>query len=100
MLNAMEELMRLHPASLFGRREHRQSDFEVFEDLESRHLRPQREHKGDDREPTWIIGEVAAAVAMLVVSLAVLTMIARSDGGASNTRQQPVVAVSDAADPR
>jgi hypothetical protein len=32
--------MRLHPASHFGRLEHRPSDLEAFEGLESRHLRP------------------------------------------------------------
>lgn len=31
MSNAMEELMRLHPAVHYGRREHRPSDVEVFE---------------------------------------------------------------------
>ena len=37
MFNAMEELMRLHPVSHDGRRGHRSSDVEVFEELESRH---------------------------------------------------------------
>ena len=40
MFNAMEELMRLHPASHDGRREHRPSDVEIFAELESRHQRP------------------------------------------------------------
>lgn len=52
MSNAMEELMRLHPASYYGRREHRPSGVEVFEDLESRHLRPRQEDEADRREPT------------------------------------------------
>jgi hypothetical protein len=52
MFNAMEELMRLHPASHYGRRGHRPSDVEVFEELESRHLRPRQEYEADRREPT------------------------------------------------
>ena len=38
MFNAMEELMRRHPASHYGRPGHRPSDVDVFEELESRHL--------------------------------------------------------------
>ena len=53
MLNAMEELMRLHPASHYGRQEHRPSDVEVFEELESRDFRPRQEYETDRREPTW-----------------------------------------------
>jgi hypothetical protein len=100
MLNAMEELMRLHPGSYYGRREHRLSDFEVFEELERRHLRPRHECEADRRQPAWMIGEVAAAVAMLVVFVGILTVIGRLAGDASDTGQQPVVAVSNAAEPR
>jgi hypothetical protein len=75
MLNTMEELMRLHPGSYYGRHEHRPSDFEVFEELERRHMRPRHEYEADRRQPAWMIGEVAAAVAMIVVFLGVLTVI-------------------------
>ena len=74
MLNATEELMRLHPASHFGRLEHHPSDLEAFEELESRHLRPRQ---ADRREPTWMIGEVAAAAAILIALVGVLTLFAR-----------------------
>lgn len=78
MRNAMEELMRLHPASCLGRRERRPTGLEVFEELESRHLRPRHECDADRREATWLIGDLAAAAMMLIVLVGVLTVIARS----------------------
>ena len=101
MLSAIEHLMRLHPASHFGRCWERQhSDFDAFEELESRHLRPNHEYESDGSEPTWMIGEVAAAAAMLVVFIGVLTVIARFTVDASHPAQQPAVEISDAAVPR
>jgi hypothetical protein len=101
MLIAIEQLMRLHPASHFGRCwEHHHSDFDVLEELESRALRPRHEYETDRREPTWMIGEVAAAAAMLVVFIGVLTAIARFAADTPGTAQQPVVAIVDAAEPR
>ena len=75
MLNAMQELMRLHPASHYGRREHCQSDFERFEALESRHLRSRHEEEADRREPTWTIPHLAVTAAMLVAFVGALTLI-------------------------
>ena len=100
MLNAMEELMRLHPASHYGRREHRPSDVEVFEELESRDFRPRQEYEADRREPTWTIGEVAAAIAMAVVFVGVLTVTVRMAGDTPDTGEQPLVAVSNTAERR
>ena len=100
MLNAIEHLMRLHPASHFGRWERQHSDFDAFEELESRHLCPRHEYETDRSEPTWMIGEVAAAAAILVVFIGVLTVIARFTVDAPDTAQQPMVAVSDAVEPR
>jgi hypothetical protein len=100
MLNAIEQLMRLHPAAHFGRWERQHSDFDAFEELESRHLCPRHEYETDRREPTWMIGEVAAAAAILVVFIGVLTVIARFTVDAPETAQQPMVAVSDAVEPR
>lgn len=85
MLNAMEELMGLHPASRFGRWRHQPSGFEVFEELESRHPRHRQEDQAERREPTWTIGQVAAAAAVLVVLVGVLTLIARSVDEAPST---------------
>jgi hypothetical protein len=96
----MEHLMRLHPASHFGRWESHQSDLDGFEELESRHLCPRHEYEPDRSESTWLIGEVAAAAAMLVVFVGVLTVIARFAVDALDTGQQPMVAVSDAVEPR
>ena len=99
MLSAIEHLMRLHPASHFGRCwEHHRSDFDAFEELASRHLRPRHEYETDRSDPTWVIGEVAAAAAMLVVFIGVLTAIARFAVDAPDTAEQPAVAISDAAE--
>src|SRR5262245_20150666 len=68
MLSALEELMRHHPGSHFGSSERPQSDLAAFEELESRHLCPRHEYETDRREPAWMLGEVVAAAAMLVVS--------------------------------
>ena len=100
MLSAIERLMRLHPASYFGRWEHNHSDLDAFEELESRHLCSRHEYETDRSEPTWMIGEVAAAAAMLVVFIGVLTVIARFAVDAPGAGQQPMVAVSDAVEPR
>ena len=97
MLNAIEELMRLHPASHFGRLEHRPPDLEAFEELESPHL---RRRQADRREPTWMIGEVAAAAAMLIAFVGVLTLLARLAVDGSETGQQSVVAISNVAEGR
>ena len=100
MLSAIEHLMRLHPASHFGRWERQHSDFNAFEELESRHLCPRHEYETDHSQPTWMIGEVAAAAAMLVLFIGILTVIARYTVDAPDTAQQPMVAVSDAVEPR
>jgi hypothetical protein len=100
MLNAMEQLMRLHPGSRFGRLERHHSDLEAFEELESRHLCPRHEYEADRSEPTRMIGEAAAAAAMLVVFIGVLTVIARFAADAPGTEQEPVVAVYDARESR
>lgn len=78
MPNAMEELMRLHPAWCLGRREHRPTGLEVFEELESRHPRPRHECDADAREVAWLIGDLAAAATMLIVLVGVLTVILSS----------------------
>lgn len=96
MLNALEELMSLHPASHFGRREHCTSDVEVFEERESRHLRPRRKYEADRREPTWTIGQVAAAV----VFVGVLTVAASMVGDTPDTGEQALVGVSNTAERR
>jgi hypothetical protein len=100
MLSAIEHLMSLHPASHFGRWEQQHSDLDAFEELESRHLCPRHEYETDRSDPTWMIGEVAAAAAILVVFISVLTVIARFTADAPDTAQQPMVAVSDAVEPR
>jgi hypothetical protein len=96
MLNAIENLLRLHPGSRFGLLEHRQSDLAAFEELESRHLRRRHEDQAERGDPTWMLGEVAAAAAMLVLFIGVLTVIARFAVDVPDTGQEPVVAVSDA----
>ena len=99
MLGAIEQLMRLHPASQFGRWERGRSDFEVFEELERRHMPAEPEYEIERRESTWMLGEVAAATAMLVVFIGVLTVIARWSGESpAEVGQQPAVTVSDIAD--
>jgi len=100
MLNTIEELMRLHPASLMGRPEHRPSDFELFEELESRHLRPRHEYEADRHEPNWMIGKVAAVAAMLIAFVGVLTLFARLSVDEPATAQSQVVAVSTVAERR
>jgi hypothetical protein len=100
MLNAMEQLMRLHPGSRFGRLERHHSDLAAFKDLESRHLCPRHEYETDRSQPTRMIGEVAVAAATLVLFIAVLTVIARFAVDAPDTGQQPVVAVYDARESR
>jgi hypothetical protein len=100
MLNAMEQLMRLHPGSRFGRLERHHSDLAAFKDLESRHLCPRHEYETDRSQPMRMIGEVTAAAATLVVFIAVLTVIAHFAVDAPDTGQQPMVAVSEVSEPR
>ena len=100
MLSALEQLMRLHPGSRFGRLERHQSDLEAFEELESRHPRRGHEYEAERGDPTWMIGEVAATAALLVVFIGVLTVIARLAVDTPDTGQQPIVAASDAPAPR
>jgi len=100
MLSALEHLMRLHPASHFGRCwERPQTGLEIFEDLERPRLRPRYRYETDRHEPAWVIGQVAAAIAMLIVFCGVLTMIGRFSGDAPDVGR-PAVEVSDAAEPR
>jgi hypothetical protein len=98
MLSAIEQLVRFHPGSHFGRLEHQQSDLEAFEELESRHLRVRHEPRRS--EPAWRIGDLAVAAAILVVFCGVLTVIARLAVESQNMMQQPVVALSDATERR
>jgi hypothetical protein len=99
MLGAIEQLMRLHPASQFGRWERGRADLELFEELERRHVPPEPEHEIERRESTWMLGEVAAATAMLVLFIGVLTVIARWSAEAPNAAQPAApMAVSDMAD--
>ena len=101
MLSAIEHLMRLHPASHFGRCwEHQHPDFDASEELGSRPLRPRHEYETDRSDPTWMIGEVAATAAMLVVFIGVLAAIARFTADTPDLAQQPAVVISDAAEPR
>src|SRR5262249_15346818 len=98
MLNAIEHLMRLRPASHFGW-ERRQTGLELFEDLERPHPRPRYRYETERREPAWLIGQVAS-VAILIVFCGVLTVIARVAGDATDAGQQPDVAISDVPEPR
>ncbi len=98
MLDAIEQLMRLHPASYIGRLERPQSDLEAFEELESRHLRVRR--APERSEPAWRLGDLTAAAAILVVFCGVLTAIARLAVESQSTMQKPVVALSDATERR
>ena len=100
MLSALEELMRHHPGSRFGYLERPQSDLAAFDELESRHLCPRREYETDRHGPTWMLGEAVAAAAMLVVFIGVLTVIARLAVDAPVGEQEPLVAVSEAVEPR
>ena len=98
MLNAIENLMRHHPVSYYGYWERSQSDLAAFEDLERRPTRHPQEDEAEDSERMWMLGEVAAAAAILVVFCAVLTAIVQWTGE-STTGQQSVAAVSDGAEP-
>lgn len=100
MFSALERLMRHHPAYLCGRREPHRSDFEIFEELESRHLRRRHEHESERSGPTWMVGELVATAVLLVVFCGILTVILRPVGDASDTGRDAVVAVSDAPEPR
>jgi len=99
MLSAIEHLMYFHPASHFGRLERRQSDIEAFEELESRHLRSRHAHDAEGIEASWGVRDAVVTVAILFAFCGVVTVIARSVETPS-AMQPPVVAVSDAAEPR
>ena len=101
MLAALEQLTHRHPAPLFTCWENHRSDLEAFEELESQHLRRghECERERERRQPTWTNGKVAATAA-IVMFWGILTVIVHLAGPASNTGQKPVVAVSNAAQPR
>src|SRR5262249_13343075 len=98
MLSAMEHLVRHHPASYYGYWERRPSDLAAFEELERRPVPRRHEDEAEDIERTWLIGELAAAAAIVVVACAVLAAIVQWIGE-STTGQQSVAAVSDATAP-
>src|SRR5262245_7806308 len=99
MLSAIEEIMRSHPAYQFGYWERRQSDLAAFEELERRPVRRRHEDEAENSERTWMLAEVAAATAIVVVLCVVLTVIAQGAAESTNTGQQSVAAVSDATAP-
>jgi hypothetical protein len=100
MLAAIEHLMRLHPAYCLGRCENRRLDLEALKELESGHLRLRHRHEyeADRRERNLTIREVTAVMAMLVVFCGVVAVIAFLADDTTDTKQQPVVAVSYAAE--
>jgi hypothetical protein len=100
MLTAIERLMRLHPAYCLGRCENRRLDLEAPKEHESGHLAcaSGHEYEADRREPSLAFREVAAVMALLVVFCGGVAVIAFLAGDASDTKQQPVVAVSYAAE--
>ena len=88
MFNAMEELMRLHPASHDGRRGHRPSEVEAFEELESRHPDSMRLERaayllvvGIDR----LVGAIAALGWRTVLFLARRSVTARREPTPGNS---------------
>ena len=96
MLGAIEQLMRLHPASQFGRWERGRADFEILDEVERWHVPPEPEHEIERRESTRMLGEVAAAAAILVLFIGVLTVLARWSADApAGVAQQPAVVVAD-----
>jgi hypothetical protein len=95
MHDALECLASLHPAYHFGRLAHHRS-----EEQESRHLHGRREHAIEGSEPAGMVGELAAAVAMFAVLLAVLVVIAGVTIDAPDTRQEAAVAIPDPAETR
>ncbi len=99
MLSAIEHLMYFHPASHFGRLERRQSDIEAFEELESRHLRGRHAHDAERFDTPWGVRDVVVTVAILFAFFGLMTAIAGSVES-PGAMQQPVVAVSDPAEPR
>ena len=99
MLNAIEHLMYFHPASHFGRLERGPSELEAFEELEGRHLRGRHAHDAERFDTPWGVRDVVVTVAILFAFCGFVTMIAGSVGSPS-AMQHPVVAVSDAAEPR
>ena len=99
MLSAIEEIMRFHPAYQFGQWERRQSDVVAFQDLERRSVRRRHEYEAKGNERTWMLGEVAAATAIVVVFCAVLSVIAQLAGESANTGEQSVAAASDGTAP-
>jgi hypothetical protein len=99
MLSAIEQLMYFHPASHFGRLERRPSEIEAFEELESRPFRRSHAHDAERFDTPWGVRDVVVTVAILFAFCGFLTMIGRSVETPS-AMQHPVVAVSDAAEPR
>ncbi|HZF32982.1 MAG TPA: hypothetical protein VE914_04210 [Candidatus Angelobacter sp.] len=102
MLSAIEQLIRFHPASHIGRLGRQEAGLEVFEDFESRHVRrgQEDEYETERSKPLWMIGELAATAAILVIFCGVLTVIARLVVDSPNTIEPQVVEISDAAEPR
>lgn len=99
MLNAMEHLIRFHPASYLGRLERRPSEIEAFEELESRHLRSRHAHDAQRFDTPWGVRDVVVTVAILFAFCGFVTVIAHSVETPSAV-QRPVAAVADAAEPR
>jgi hypothetical protein len=96
MRDALEHLISLHPAYLFGRLAHRQSGLAAGEEQESRDWRDRDEHEIEPVEPRWVI-EAAAAVAALAVFFAVLTAIAGVTIDLPDPGQHELAATSDPA---
>jgi hypothetical protein len=99
MLSPVEQLMYFHPASHFGRLERRPSEIEAFEELEGRHLRPRHADDAERFDTQWGVRDVVVTVAILLAFCGLVTAIAGS-GESPSAMQDPVVAVSDAAEPR
>lgn len=74
MTNGLSDLMRLHPASRFGRAQ-RRSDLEACEAPGGQDPRTRHRHGAGRYRPDRTIGPVVAAVAMLAFAR-VLTLIA------------------------
>ena len=100
MLSAMEQLIRFHPGSQMGRLDRRASDLEAFEKLESQPVRREevyQDYEPQRSKPVWMIGELAATAALVVVFCGVLAVIARFAPESPNTTQDAAVAISEVA---
>jgi len=103
MFSAMEQLIRFHPGYHMGRLDRRESDLEVFEKLESRPVRREQvyqDYEPQRSKPVWMIGELAATAALVVVFCGVLAAIARFASESQNTTPDSLVATSDVAETR